>query len=127
MPDVQLLGAAVLLQGQALLDAAYLIAHELENRRCRGMEIAPRHRDLFATLRTANDLRKRQRDDAPVADPRELDHGSNEIDTVTAARLLGWPVRKVQRNASDLDGRMPHGRWIFDRRTVELYAAGIAA
>jgi hypothetical protein len=41
-----------------------------------------------------------------------------------AASLLGWSKRRVQRHATDLDGEIIGGRWLFRQSTVIEYAEG---
>lgn len=43
------------------------------------------------------------------------------IGTRLAARLLGWPMRRVQRRAADLEGRRVGDRLVFPRQVVEEY------
>jgi hypothetical protein len=47
--------------------------------------------------------------------------GHDWIRTTTAAELLDWHPRRVQRHAADLDGRRIGHRWWFPARTVHEY------
>ena len=49
---------------------------------------------------------------------------TSRIGTALAARLLGWNMRQVQRNAKELGGEMVADRWTFDEsRVLERVAA----
>lgn len=59
---------------------------------------------------------------------RERDSLSNHehIDSRTAARILGWSLRRVQRHAADLDGhKIASGAWLFPASVVYDYSAGL--
>jgi hypothetical protein len=47
------------------------------------------------------------------------------IGTAEAARILRWHPRRVQRLASDLDGRKVSGKLVFSERVVRQYAEGL--
>jgi excisionase family DNA binding protein len=48
---------------------------------------------------------------------------SDELITAKeAAEVLGCSKRQIQRMASDLDGKIVGGRWLFSRATVVGYA-----
>ena len=51
----------------------------------------------------------------------ESDVQDGWIGSPQAAAILGWSKRQVQRLASDLDGRIASGRWIFRESVVREY------
>ena len=50
-------------------------------------------------------------------------NGADDFDTGETAHILGCSHRHAQRLHADLDGHFTGGRWRFDRRTVQSYAA----
>lgn len=47
------------------------------------------------------------------------------IGTATAAQMLNWHPRRVQRHAADLDGQLTGGRLMFRARAVEDYRSAL--
>ena len=60
--------------------------------------------------------RTRQQSDAQTGESETW------IDSPTAARMLGWSLRRVQRRAGDLDAQRIAGRLAFPAKTVHDYA-----
>jgi len=124
-PPLQRFGGVVLVQGQAVTDAYYLVSVGLRARRAGGAAVPRQYLQLQAVLAAAAaEVRAsatRQRDVAPVA-PQPHSAREDTIGTVEAASILGLSNRQVQRLAADLDGRFIGGCWCFDRLAVESYA-----
>lgn len=127
-PAVQLLGAAVLLQGGAMMDVRALVKVGLRYAQSRdGIATPPRLLAVLAALDEAAEQlqgapRSRQRDATPtVVQPHsEL---NEEIGTREAAIILGITARSTQRLAQTLDGtRLASGAFVFRRSAVEAYA-----
>jgi hypothetical protein len=100
--------------------ACYCASEVLRGRRLGGQPIPPWLRRLHQRLDTEVRMsRTRQEfDDAPA----ELDTHDSWIGSPEAAALLGWSLRRVQRRASDLDGRIIAGRYVFRESVVRRFA-----
>lgn len=48
------------------------------------------------------------------------------IGTRLAAQMLGWKIRRVERRATDFDGRKAGHRWIFPERAIKDYCEQMA-
>lgn len=125
-PPLQRFGGVVLVQGQAVTDAYYLVSVGLRAVRHGTAPIPGRFVLLQAALAAASAEARAvaasgQHDVAPVA-PQPHSAGEDTIGTVEAASILGLSNRQVQRLAADLDGRFIGGCWCFDRLAVESYA-----
>ena len=100
--------------------AAYYCASEiLRSRRLGGQPIPAWLRRWHARLDAELKLSRTRQDfdDAPAESGQELWIGTPE-----AAALLGWSLRQVQRRATDLEGRIIAGRYVFRESTVRTYA-----
>jgi hypothetical protein len=117
-PAVQQLGSAVLLQGQALTDAYYLVSAGIREASRSGYPTG-RFEEIRRAIRDAS--RRRQSD---VAERELLSHSGNDrsavdtIGTAEAAALLGIGFRNCQRKAKEGLGRRVGGRWVYDRALV---------
>jgi hypothetical protein len=49
------------------------------------------------------------------------------ITAADAADILGWSKRQVQRKATDLDGEIIGGRWLFKLNVVLEYKEGMSS
>jgi hypothetical protein len=108
--------------GDQEIRAAYYCASEiLRSRRLGGQPIPAWLRRWYARLDAELKLsRTRQDFDAPAA---ELAAAQDLwIGTPEAAALLGWSLRQIQRRATDLEGRIIAGRYVFRESTVRTYA-----
>ena len=123
-PAVQRLGAAVLLQGPALAETAYLLHLGIRYRaNIDGAVASDRQRALLRVLTdTAEATLACGHADThpPPGVAGSLTVG--EIGTAEVARVLGITPRHARRLASDLDGRQVKGTWLFDRHAVVAYA-----
>lgn len=123
-PAVQTLGSAVLLQGPALQDAAFLVAvgvRALSNRD--GVAPMPRWLTLQAQLKRASDL---VADDgtAELPEAQHLPRLAEDqlISTREAADMLKISERQVRNLAADLGARRAGRALVFDRELVQLEA-----
>ena len=128
-PPVHRLGSAVLLQGPAVADAAYLVAVGLRALSRRD-GVAPMSRWLVLQrhLKAVADLVS----DTGNADlPQDHDEAPLELEdliSTEAASMLGLTERQMRNLASQLGGRRAGRRaWVFDRALVELEASRRAA
>lgn len=126
-PAVQRLSDAVILQGPALHDVAYLVGLGIRYRaQVDGSAPAEHHRRLLALLSDVSvsvsaDGHADVRSEGAPAVWLPGDGGS--VHTDTAARMLNLTPRQVRRLADQLGGRR-HGRtWMFDRAAVSAEAA----
>jgi hypothetical protein len=97
--------------------AYFCVSTVLRNCRLRGEPIPQPLRDLNDRLLAevqAPMSRSRQELDTAGA---ELD-SDRQIGVAEAALILGWSKRQVQRRATDLDGEIVGGRWIFQKSVV---------
>lgn len=128
---VALTTPAVMLHGRALREVYFLAATGLRSveRHCgaKGQVPEPGLRELVESIgRTvaADRAMTRERRDAMTAAIASADsQDSIPIDSSEAGRILGLSKRQTQRIARSLDGTLVGGRWLFDRSTVESYAA----
>ena len=93
--------------------SAYRRAHALA-----GRPVPHRMHQLYARLDTAYRT--------PMSSTRhENDSGIGQsnvwIGTRTAAQMLGWHPRRIQRHAADLDGQLIGGRLVFPAASIEQY------
>jgi hypothetical protein len=125
IPAVQVLGAGLLLQGSAVLNARRAVrslirAHQRE-------QIAPPPEVvalLSACERAAENLEamSASRHGDTTSSPAQQDSPSQHIGTKEAAAMLGVTQRQAQRLAATLDGRrLASGVWVFDRDAVAAY------
>ncbi len=122
-PAVQRLGSAVLLQGPAVADVAFLVGLGMRYRaRVDGTAPSAHHRALLSTLNDtaeatlAADVRDGHTDVRHHADASQSDGVG--VDSETAARLMGISMRQVCRLAPELGGRRVGRVWTFDRAAV---------
>lgn len=59
------------------------------------------------------------------SDALSLSNYEEWIGTRTAASILGWSTRKVQRRAADLEGQLTSAGWIFPASAVVEYAEAL--
>ena len=128
IPEVQQLGAAVLLSGLALFDVhRFLVRGITEVKRQDGISPHPRLLHLVDAIKAARAAgevmaRNGQRDVADDTHQSDWVKDRKDIGTTTAAQILGLSSRQVQRIARSLGGRQsPSGTWIFERLAVEAY------
>lgn len=126
-PGVQRLADAVVIQGAAVADLAYLVTLGLRYRtQVDGCAPSEPHRRLLAMLTDASlvptadasgraDVRK----PVPPAGWVSVDSVGSEM----AGRMLGITGRQVRRVASEMGGRRVKGSWRFERAAVSAAAA----
>ena len=129
VPAVQRLGAAVLLQGPALAEVAYLASLGLRHRAAvDGAPPSVRQRQLLRILADAAEaslaLPPTPGGHADLAAGPDLEESMfvGMVGTAEAASVLGVSPRHVRRLARSLDGRRVKGAWTFDRHAVVAYA-----
>ena len=118
-PEIQVLGDAMLLRGQALRDVQRLIE--------RGVQVAE-VRDGIAPSRRLSSLLDVMRrvvstSAVPVTEARQSPNSSQSgvsqrIATEEARQLMNVSPEWVRRQASELDGRKIAGRWTYDKNLV---------
>ncbi len=122
-PPLQQSDGAFLVQGVAVRQADYLInlaLRVLHDHRKDVREFLP----LQAAAANAHaDIKAGGHYDMEMVARRPHWNGADDIDTREAAHILGCSHRHAQRLHADLDSHFTGGRWCFDRRTVESYAA----
>jgi hypothetical protein len=123
-PEVQILGDAMVLRGQALRDAHRLILRGVQVAEVKD-GIAPSRRlsSLLLVMRRAIEASA-----VPVTEFRESpkqgqSEVSKRIDTEEASQLMKVSTRWVRQLASELDGRKVAGRWTYDKNLVLAAAA----
>ena len=122
-PAIQKLGSAVLLQGPAVADTAYLISVGLR---------ALQRRDGVAPMSRWLVLQRQLRAVADLADtgnaelPQDHDEASlgleDLISTAEAAEMLKVTEPQMRNLVSQFGGRRAGRAWVFDRALVELEA-----
>jgi hypothetical protein len=122
---VQTLGSAVLLQGPAVADAAYLVAVALRTLASRdGVAPMSRWLTLQAQLKRASDL---VADDGSeeVPEARHMPPLTEDqlINTREAADMLKITERQVRNLATDLGARRAGRALVFSRELVRLEAS----
>lgn len=109
------------LDGANLETAYYCTAREIRRRQLTGQPVPAPVQKLFDRL----DLEIRVSHSRHESD---CDTRQSEPDKWIAAReaadILGCSKRQVTRRASDLDGEIIGGRWLFKLHTVLEYAHG---
>jgi hypothetical protein len=129
-PPVQRLGSAVLLQGPAVADTAYLVAVGLRALQRRD-GVAPMRRwlTLQHLLKAAADSLTSDSGDAAVGslDDPALLPAEELINTKQAAALLGLTERHTRTLAVQLGARHAGRALVFDRQMVALEANRRAA
>lgn len=120
-PPVQQLGAAVLLQGQAVVDAYYLVSTGIRAAARNGYPTS-RFEAIQTAIQSAFMSSRRHDDVASVAlqshSNRDDECPVDPIGTAEAAALLGLSVRSCQRLAKQGLGRRVGHQWVLDRGLV---------
>jgi hypothetical protein len=99
-------------------------AEELQARR-RGKPPGPRPWNFEVIRALENQLSLTQSRQVDCEDAQDLRH-ENPIGAGEVARILGWPRRRVQRRAPELDGRLVAGRFLFDSNNIRQLAERMA-
>ncbi len=128
VPAVQQLGAAVILQGAALIDARRFVALGIRAAWQDGIAAPPRVAllqqaltDAAAEVRAASAL---GHGDVAQLPTRAVSDPSEPLTTREVAAMLGIGVRQAQRMAGTLDARQLRcGRLLFNRGAVDAYLA----
>ncbi|BBY54218.1 hypothetical protein H7J07_01380 [Mycobacterium koreense] len=127
-PPVQRLGGAVLLQGQSVVDAVYLLAQGIRAAQRDGYPTA-----RFEGLRRAMVAAYEFQSEAAMSATRhgdvaaEVDSSQSQcelISTTEAASIAGLTVRQMQRWAQRGLGKKVGTRWLIDS---DLLTAELAA
>ncbi len=121
-PPVQRLGVAVLLQGPAVVDAAYLVGVAVTALSRRdGIQPIARwlalHRALTSAMSDAGRADIPESSDEPQLAPEQL------ISTTEVAAMLQITERQARRLAADLCARRAGRALVFDRGAVQAEAA----
>ena len=130
IPGVQTLSDAVVLQGPAVAEVAYLVNLGLRHRaNLDGTAPSDRQRALLRMLTDTAEASlalpptPRGHADLPATPDLAESTVVGEMKTAEAARLLGVTPRHARRLAADIDGRRVAGAWTFDRSAVIAYRA----
>lgn len=128
VPAVQKLGSALLLQGQAVVDAWRLVELGIQRAGRDGINpvrLAPLRSALAAAAAEVRSMSGvghadvRDEPSAPVSEP------TAPLTTREVATMLHISPRQAGRLAVTLEARrLRTGVWVFDRYTVEAYIAG---
>ena len=118
-PPAQQLGAALLLQGQGVLDGYYLALAGIRYAKNQGHPTT-RFEQLAAIIGKAAEVSRQRHYDVvlPAAQAESEIDGEVFIDTAAAAALLGGDIRTAQRLAGAGLGRRVVGRWILEKSLV---------
>ena len=131
---VQVLGSAVLLQEEAVLQVLTALGVYERSLKANGAQPSPRLLGLqraFALAALAvhaqnGDVSQVRQRDATLDASQPDSTQTAQIGTREAAQMLGVTTRQVQRLAATLDGRrLANGHIIFDRLAVQSYALAI--
>jgi hypothetical protein len=117
-PEIEVLGDAVLIRGQALLDNYWLVR--------RGVEAAEVREGIAPSARVAGLLAAQRRalsaSEVPVTELRaegtSASSGAERIGSGEAADLMGMTERWARHLAPELGGHKVAGRWTFDKQLV---------
>lgn len=101
----------------------YCVADVIRGRRRRYQPIPDWMHRTYAKLDNHIRIMSRARHESDGAG-EQLDADS-WIGSRETAAILGWDIRRVQRSASDLDGRKIGNRLMFRESTVLEYAEGL--
>jgi hypothetical protein len=130
-PAVQVLGAAVLVQGPAVVDLhSLVVAGVRETTRRDGITPSARLSSLVSALETAARV-VRAGSAGPGTDVRHHPESAqwnpeNVVDTREVAQMLDISERHARRLARTLGGRPSRaGVWSFDRRAVQAHLDAI--
>ncbi len=125
VPAVQQLGAAVLLQGAALLDARRFVTLGIRAASRDGIAAPPRVALLLRALTDSAALTDHgQCDVAPASAGALSDPSEPPLTTREVATMLGLSHRQTQRMARTLEARqLRSGVYVYDRTAVDAYLA----
>lgn len=129
-PDLQVLGHAVLVQGEAL---AWLTVLAVRGQAAAARDGAPAPPHVRRWLDTIADLARSGQNRMSFPGHADVRAGGNraessqvdEVDSHEAAELLGVTARHVRRLGPSLGARRARGRWIFDRSIVVAYRTAL--
>lgn len=111
----------MILSGADVRAAYWCAAQVIRGRELHSHQVPPPVRALFDRL----DAEVRMSRARHESDSRTAQLGSDQLIGVNeAADILGWTKRKVQRHATDLDGKRVAGQWVFSRSAVIEYLEG---
>jgi len=122
VPAVQQLGAAVLLQGAALLDARRFVTLGIRAASRDGIAAPPRVALLLRALTASAALTDHGQCDVAPASAGALSDPSEPLTTREVATMLGLSHRQTQRMARTLEARqLRSGVYVYDRTAVDAY------
>lgn len=122
MSDVEVLGTAVLLRGDAVRDAYFATASALRTLRTARRSPSKRLQDLATLLGEC--VAAQRNGQADTQDPKTLLSSEHAIGCTRAAEILGITPRSVRRRAVELGGvQSPNGRWSFDADEIRAFAS----
>lgn len=128
-PGVLRLNDAVVIQGAAVADLAYLVRLGLRYRtQVDGCPPSEHHRRLLDALLAHASLMPIPPDSGSaelpqVRTPAESGIVDEEMGSETVARVLGITPRQVRNLAKHLGGRRVKSAWVFDRAAVSAEVA----
>jgi len=124
VPAVQQLGAAVLLQGAALLDARRFVTLGIRAASRDGIAAPPRVELLLRALTDSAALTDHGHADGPAWPTGAASDATDTITTAEVATLLGLSTRQTRRLARTLEARqLRSGVYVYDRTAVDAYLA----
>ena len=124
IPAVQQLGAAVLLQGAALLDARRFVTLGIRAASRDGIAAPPRVALLLRALTDSAALTDRGHADGPASPTGSASDATDTITTAEVATLLGLSTRQTRRLARTLEARqLRNGVYIYDRLAIDAHLA----
>lgn len=124
VPAVQQLGAAVLLQGAALLDARRFVTLGIRAASRDGIAAPPRVALLLRALTDSAALTDPGHADGPALPTGAASDARDTITTAEVATLLGLSTRQTRRLARALEARqLRSGVYVYDRTAVDAYLA----
>jgi len=124
VPAVQQLGAAVLLQGAALLDARRFVTLGIRAARWDGIAAPPRVALLLRALTDAAacPLSEQGHADVPAMPTPAPSEMTETLSTSEVAEMIGCSPRQTRRLARTLEARqLRSGVYVYDRTAVDAY------
>ncbi len=124
VPAVQQLGAAVLLQGAALLDARRFVTLGIRAASRDGIPAPPRVALLLRALTDAAALTDHGHADVPAMPTPAPSEMTETLSTSEVAEMIGCSPRQTRRLARTLEARqLRSGVYVYDRTAVDAYLA----
>jgi len=121
-PAVQQLGAAVLLQGAALLDARRFVTLGIRAASRDGIPAPSRVALLLRALTDSAALTDPGHADGPALPSGAASEMTETLSTSEVAEMIGLSARQTRRLARTLEARqLRNGVYVYDRTAVDAY------